>query len=362
MCVQGRKLKLDELDVSEIEESKGAMVHGAVTELSPVKVSRRNSSVCHYDSKMSDSLKSARIVCFDPDLRFAMEASRGQGSSMCLVNCQVKACSRSTQSVKAGEMKILATSRSKVEGSPRKFVVTGATVEEEPVQVKLRDVSGLSTGQLVTVVIKAMDVAAPEKVKTKDGKELNKEECKICDESGCLRLVLWKKDVGRVEEEESYKLIAVGVRAFAGVKFLSVGVNCVIEKVDDIVEVAEVESEDEEGGIVKRVFVGDIDGVLSAEEYLGCISCNAKVNIVSETVSESTKCGSVSKTNKCMKKMMAKVIISGEDGKKNVVTMFNIVSKVIDSISGDGLSVKLLMANIHKFSNDADVVFSVQKQ
>ena len=104
--------------------------------------------------------------------------------------------------------------------------------------------------------------------------------------------------------------------------------------------------------------------MLSAEEYLGCISCNAKVKIVSVAVGECTKCGSVLKTNKCMKKMMAKVIISGDNGKKHVVTMFNdIVSKVIDSISGDGQSVKLLMANIHKFSIDArDAMFLVQKQ
>jgi len=89
---------------------------------------------------------------------------------------------------------------------------------------------------------------------------------------------------------------------------------------------------------------------------------DAKVKIVSEAVGECTKCGSVLKTNKCMKMMMAKVIISGEDEKKNVVTMFNhIVSKVIDGISGDGLSVKLLMANIHKFSIDErDVVFCTE--
>ena len=41
----GRKRKLDEWDVSEMEESEGATVHGVFTELSPVKVSRRNASV-----------------------------------------------------------------------------------------------------------------------------------------------------------------------------------------------------------------------------------------------------------------------------------------------------------------------------
>ena len=45
--------------------------HGVVTELSPVKVSKRNSSVRYFDSKMSDGHKSVRVVSFDPSLRSA---------------------------------------------------------------------------------------------------------------------------------------------------------------------------------------------------------------------------------------------------------------------------------------------------
>ena len=87
----GRKRKLDEWDVSEMEESEGATVHGVFTELSPVKVSRRNASVRYYDGRMADGQKSARLVCFDPALRVAMEAARTEGKSVSLVNCQVKA-------------------------------------------------------------------------------------------------------------------------------------------------------------------------------------------------------------------------------------------------------------------------------
>ena len=77
-------------------------------------------------------------------------------------------------------------------------------------------------------------------------------------------------------------------------KFLSVGANCVIEKVTDIGDVAEVESDDGEGGIVKRVVVGEIDGVLSAEEYR-CSLCNTRVRNVSDIVGECSKCGIVVK-------------------------------------------------------------------
>lgn len=50
-------------------------------------------------------------------------------------------------------------------------------------------------------------------MQTREGKELSKQECEICDESGYVRLMLWERDVGRVEEEGSYKLIASPIEA-----------------------------------------------------------------------------------------------------------------------------------------------------
>ena len=172
------KRKFDEWDVSDIEESQGAAVHGVITNLSPVKVSRRNAKVHYFDGKISDGRKSVRLVAFDPSLRSAMESSRSKGSSVRLVNCLVKAGGGSSGKVE-GVVEIMATSRSKVEISPRKFVVTTGPADEEPSLVKLKEVDGLCTGQLVTVMVKVMDVGAPEKVKTKEGKELSKQECKI---------------------------------------------------------------------------------------------------------------------------------------------------------------------------------------
>ena len=123
------------------------------------------------------------------------------------------------------------------------------------------------------------------------------------------------------------------------------GANCVIQKMSDIGEVAEVASDCKEGAIVKRVVVGEIDGVLSIEEYPSCIVCNAKVKVVNEVVGECTKCGIVVKTKKCKKMVMAKVVVSGEDGRSNVLTMFNeMVLKMIKGVDGKDLAMKLLMA------------------
>ena len=53
-----------------------------------------------------------------------------------------------------------------------------------------------------------------------------------------------------------------------------------------------------------------IAGALSAEEYPGCLSCNARVRNVSDIVGECSKCGIVVKIRKCNKMMFAKVIIN----------------------------------------------------
>ena len=53
----GKKRKLDEWDVSEIAESGGAAVHGVVTNLSPVKESKKNTSVQYFHGTISDGRK-----------------------------------------------------------------------------------------------------------------------------------------------------------------------------------------------------------------------------------------------------------------------------------------------------------------
>ena len=107
----GRKSKLDEWLVLEIEESEGAAVHGVVTELSPVKVSK-NCRVRYFDRKMSDGEKSVHVVSFDPALRISLEQSRMERSGVAVINCQVKAGRG------GGDKEIVATNRKKVEDSP----------------------------------------------------------------------------------------------------------------------------------------------------------------------------------------------------------------------------------------------------
>ncbi len=60
----GKKRKVDEWDVSDMEQCSSETVHVIVTELSPVKVSRKNTSVRYFDGRMSDRRKRVRVISF----------------------------------------------------------------------------------------------------------------------------------------------------------------------------------------------------------------------------------------------------------------------------------------------------------
>ena len=82
-----RKLKVaEEWDVSEIEESKRANVHGVMMEVSPIK-GGRNANVQYFDGKMSDGKDCVRVVS---SLRESLENSCSKLSPISLVNCVVK--------------------------------------------------------------------------------------------------------------------------------------------------------------------------------------------------------------------------------------------------------------------------------
>ena len=105
------------MDVSAIEgPSEVATVCGVVTELSPVKVSWKNERVKYFVGKVSDGVKTVRIVLFEPCLRSKMEKSRLEGSVVSIVNCQIKQALQ----VGSSDYEIVASNRSKVEASPTK--------------------------------------------------------------------------------------------------------------------------------------------------------------------------------------------------------------------------------------------------
>ena len=51
-----------------IEESFAATVSGLVTQVSPIKNSKKNATVRYFNGRVSDGKQTARIISFDPSL------------------------------------------------------------------------------------------------------------------------------------------------------------------------------------------------------------------------------------------------------------------------------------------------------
>ena len=133
----GNKRKLDEWEVSNVEESKAAIVHGIVTQLSPVCVSKKNSSVRYFDGKVAGERKCARLLCFDPSLRALCAESQANKTPVKLINCQVK------QSGNQAPAEIVLTSRTKLDFSTKQFQL--------PASVDVNTATNMSLKTLLTL-------------------------------------------------------------------------------------------------------------------------------------------------------------------------------------------------------------------
>ena len=128
--------------------------------------------------------------------------------------------------------------------SPKKFAsIAGPSTANN---LTLKNIDDVAVGQSVTVMAKVVKAAPPQTIKTKDGREMTKQDCSIGDCDRCIRVVLWEKDVGALAEGSSFKLVNVSVRIDDDLRYLSVGSNCEIVRIDDIGEVVEDDADEDQ--------------------------------------------------------------------------------------------------------------------
>ena len=155
MATGNRKCQHDEWDVSEIAKSSAASVHGVVSHLTPVKDST-NKKTKWFDGRLTDGKKSVRPVSFDPSLRATFDASKHEKKPININNCIVK------HGRDAGQLEILATSKSTIQMSPRKFLLTEEDFKYEmSKQVTITDINDLAANQRVSVVVNVISISSP---------------------------------------------------------------------------------------------------------------------------------------------------------------------------------------------------------
>ena len=140
-----RKINFDEFDVSEVMESKNAIVHGVVTDLKPLKKSKKDEIVKYFSGELCDGKSSVRLISFQPSLRSSLINSLEKKDAVSLVNCQV-------HGVQGGGPEVLLTNATKIEPSPKKF---GTEISrKQPAIVHMDDLPSTTVDQTVTVMVK----------------------------------------------------------------------------------------------------------------------------------------------------------------------------------------------------------------
>ena len=156
--MSGRKRNISavdrEIEVSEANDvEENVTIHGVVTELSPIKTSKKNSTVKYFMGMLSDGRKSLRMVSFDPKLRPRFNESFEGSNAIAVKECQVKRASY------GDALEILASSRGcKVEPSERSFELPQSSGSVDVKEISIDDLGALALMQLVTVYVKVLFV------------------------------------------------------------------------------------------------------------------------------------------------------------------------------------------------------------
>ena len=127
----GSKRRSEECDVFEIQECTSAEVHFVVSELSPIKESRKNIKVKYFDLRVTDG-KVARASSFEPSLRAGFAESIDKGTPLKLLNCPVTPVTG-----QADKFEIFTYNHSKVMKSPKKFVIGEECMSPDAQQIEL---------------------------------------------------------------------------------------------------------------------------------------------------------------------------------------------------------------------------------
>ena len=183
-----------EWDISDIEVSKHACVHGVVTDLSPLKKSRKNKDVQYFHSQLSDGKTAVKVLSFDRYHRPQFEEALQKESAVVISECAVQ-----HSKLNPANLEVLLSPKSTISTSPRKFLSAKRQLKLETQTVNLREVCDLSKGQGHI-------------------KPVNSSPSKVSSGLGPV-----EEDVRSLQLHKSYILKDVVVRRYLDAKFLSMG-------------------------------------------------------------------------------------------------------------------------------------------
>lgn len=215
-------------------------------------------------------------------------------------------------------MEVMLKSTTKITESDRSINVTNFAHETTPT-ITLDELSSLQNFQRVTALIKVITNKDPIHVGESKKK---KQDVIVGDLTAVAKLTLWEKAVNSLDEDVSYKIENAVVREFKSRKYLSMpkdGAKVTI--IDDIGEVDNCLSSDDEDFTTGQLLKAQIVGVPHLDRYKSCYMCKARVEPMEPPLGRCSKCAVMQRLDLCPEQWSAKLLIMASDNPSNIHTL-----------------------------------------
>uniref|UniRef100_A0A1X7VA58 Replication protein A OB domain-containing protein n=1 Tax=Amphimedon queenslandica TaxID=400682 RepID=A0A1X7VA58_AMPQE len=268
------KYSAAEYDINEIQIDDNAILHGLITELSPITV--RTGNCKYFSGMMTDGIKVVRFISSQPSMRPSFKKRRQQESPIAIAGCHIEANKfEFSLEVRAGKHATISQPQ-----KTKKLKVDDITSEGSFITIYQLICTAIN--QSITVPGKIVNVNVSANVTTKTGTKLKKQDCALQDTSRICRVVLWE-DVDKIKKGQCYKLINTLVRQYDGANYLSISHITKIETIESIELVSDNE-ELQEICEAMPIAEGKISAVLNTDEYQVCITCTGNVNSIKDHI------------------------------------------------------------------------------
>ena len=298
MDVRSRKRNISQLD--EINEpSPSATLHGAITNISPIKKGRMNTQF--FDATLADSTSSVRLVGFSPQHQIQLNDLHKTNSPVELVDCVLK------HSRQGQGYDVMLKSNTQIKSSSKKLdmgTIMSSTMESKP--ITLDTLNTLPQYDKVTVNVKVLQLLKTEEV-GQDKKV--KRDVLVADRTATAKLVLWEQHVNHLEEGKSYCLKHFHVKEFKSKKHLSMPKNdfsiTLIDDLEDTVD--EIPTDDEHTTIYNAIIIG----VAELDNYRSCLQCRARVEPQTPPLGKCTRadCHMIQLFDMCPEQISTRVML-----------------------------------------------------
>ena len=305
-------------NVSIIDNSTIGYLHN----LSPVKESEKKNS--YFDMKIQTRKRTYRAVCFDSNLHDQFNAKYESSSPIKIANIQKKVNPRTSLE------EILINQRSKILDLDDEEVDfdldPNITSIYQPVQVSIKEISDLKPVTLLDVSGRITFHGQSDWVNIR-GKEVKMQEAVITDNSGTMRLVLWEKDISKIQSRHTYHLKRAIIKDFNKTNYLTLNKQTEINETQLTVERLD---ENVGNSVVNFAVRCPPEGAQSVHRYLLCNKCR-KLILVSNSrkVVKCSDCGLSQLKSNCKPEIQATAFFTGSNGSKvSVLLKENIIEKL----------------------------------